>query len=106
MDLVKRFIGERQKAVCKTTAEWGNYLVGWLVACGRGGGQANEVHVAKLRDLMLIIQNTKLGGAAEARRAHNPEVTRSKRVQAIFFCFFPPLLLLAICLPVPHSSSE
>jgi hypothetical protein len=30
----------------------------------------------------------KLGGAAEARRAHNPEVTRSKRIQARFLFFF------------------
>ena len=30
MDLVKRFKGERQKADCRTTAEWGSCLVGWL----------------------------------------------------------------------------
>ena len=37
-----------------------------------------------------------LRGAAEARRAHNPEVTRSKRVAANFLHLFFPLLFLLL----------
>ena len=40
---------------------------------------------------MLVIQQAlELGGAAEARRAHNPEVPRSKRGQASHFWTFLP----------------
>ena len=44
----------------------------------------------------VLTNEKKLDGAAEARRAHNPEVTRSKRVQAIIGFFFG---LLPFALP-------
>jgi hypothetical protein len=55
---------------------------------------ACSIHMTALQHYFQ--QQQKLGGAAEARRAHNPEVPRSKRGQANSFLVF--FLLSSFCL--------
>ena len=55
-----------------------------------------------------ILQATKQHGAAEARRAHNPEVDRSKLSAAsdlIFFSFQRVIFILLILLHISDGSS-
>lgn len=62
---------------------------GWTPGRRGGGSAAGYTLIVLVRGLYLQ-QETKQFGAVEARRAHNPEVVRSKRtIATLFFALFP-----------------